>query len=1253
MVKTKKCAFFKEFSKTRLQNPGLALFKAALPCAGWRRNQHKMPVPIILMTKTQLIMNKKTEFIRWLTLAASLCAASNFVQAATNATFTDTWKDAPAAFEYPETTGSFSFKISLPLAAYGPLDITTLDSNSLFSISIGPAGNPVQIVSDTLGDALKFTTNKNGGSALFPILLTNVPPALTTNGSVTVSWTATTITVTGTSSNDILREEALFVASSVQIPASNTFAKEIETNEVSVTLDASDNGGGTFSYNNPEVPQTTKNTETEYTNPNGSTVFLEAGSASGATAGVSYTDTWKDAPASQDYAITAGSFTFKVSLPLDTNGSLNDITTLDSNSVFSISIGPTGSPVSIVSNTLGEAGKFTTNKSGGSAVFPIILTEASGVTTTNGSATVSWTATTLTVTGSSPVDLLFEKASFAATSDGIPADNTFAKMLETNEVSVVLDASDNGGGTFSYDNPDVPATTKNTETEYTNPGDMTFPLETGSSSGAAGGVSYTDTWKDSPATDDQAETTGSGSLAISLPLEGLPFLTNTGLDPTSLDSNSLFSISIGPTGSLLPIVSNTLGGAFKFTTNKNGGSAAFPILVTNVWGALMSNGSVTVSWTAAAITVAGSSSADFLGQEPSFATNSTGTPATQPISKTYELSLVLDATDNGGGMFAYDNTNVPVAGKNTETEHTNADGSAFALEAGTMTGTADFIPPTVTITSPKADFAVYNQDSIINLEGTAKDNVAVAGILYYVNGDTSNLTQVDQGPEWPTNSLSWTAEVDLSQPPGQPGTNVITVYAMDTSGNVSASVSRTFLWIQTNAATVTINPAGAGTVKGLKTGQVLQVGNNYSVTATPANKTWIFSQWTDATGDVLSSNATFEYFDTDGALTANFVNNPFTNATLAGTYTGLFFDPSGAEPIDSGYISIKLTGAGGYSGQLYVAPSTSLISIPSGQLVMSPDDSAAGAAFTIKVSKTEYLDVNVLITNLSDPDNAMLGGFVNAFSDATMTNLLDSAALQGGLAFYNTNIAAKPYNMYLLPNQGDPSQSPGGYSYGTATVSKTGGVVTTLYLADGTSPMISFSSSLANSGYCPFYASLYSGDGVILGWLQFAADGSGGVNSQPLDWVKLPVKDNYYTNGFTNIQSITGSLYVPPNATNNIFGATNLTFVVDQGYYGLSLADELDVPVTYNPSKFTFTVPDNSNKVSLTFTSSSGALSGSFIDAVGSKTSFTYKGVVAGGVGYGFYTSTNKETGPIILNPPLAQPVAGDASDSLIQAKRP
>jgi hypothetical protein len=741
--------------------------------------------------------------------------------------------------------------------------------------------------------------------------------------------------------------------------------------------------------------------------------------------------------------------------------------------------------------------------------------------------------------------------------------------------------------------------------------------------GSASQLSFTDTWQDkgvgSVNLGFSVATTGSFSANISLPLNGV--------DLSEADAGTMFTLAIGPSGNTTQIISDSLGDAATFSTA--GKSAKFLLTDQNSGNTV---GSVTVKWTASTISVSASATEDFLAEEQMFAADSGGFPTNSTLNSAvtgtfYEVSITLDASDNGGGIFNYDNQYVTTTGNDRETEFNPPDGSGpYPLESGSITGAGDFAPPKLTITSPSAGFKVYDANPVVDLMGTASDSEGIANIQCYVNGDTNDTIDIDQSSDLPTNHLSWTAEVDLSQS-GHPGSNIVSVIAQDLSGNQTI-VSRLFLWIETNSAAISVNPPGSGTVKGIINNQILQVGNAYKVTATPANKTWLFSEWTDASADVLSSNATFEYTDTDGTLIANFVTNEFNGTPLAGTYTGLFFDSNvGVNPSDAGYIVLTVTETGGYSAKLYVATVATPFSF-SGQLALAPDDSVAYINTKIKANKTDYLVVQIQVptdTNLADSGAGVLGGSVIAFSDAAETDQIDSATIQGELALYNTNIVSGLYNFAIDPASADPSQAPGGWSYGSATVSKKGAVTTVLHLADGISPAITFSSLASIDGTCPIYASLYGGNGVILGWMQFATEGSGGFKTNSINWVKFAAPSKFYQGGFGENLQMFGGLYHTPKPGTNVFGWTSGTFISDQGYAGLTLPDKTDVPVTYNPAKNTFS---DTEHVTITFTPSTGALSGSFSPA------YKFTGVEINGAGYGFYSSQAvKETGPIWVGP--------------------
>jgi len=733
---------------------------------------------------------------------------------------------------------------------------------------------------------------------------------------------------------------------------------------------------------------------------------------------------------------------------------------------------------------------------------------------------------------------------------------------------------------------------------------------------------FTDSWQQT-ASNNMQITTGSFTANFSLPLDGV--------DLSEVDSNSQFSFGVNG-----PFVAGSMSSAENYVAGQT--SATFALITNDINGDTVTNGSVTVSWTATNITVAAAVSADLLGIAQLTSGNINDSPKHDGLSiSPWEVILTLDASDNGGGTFNYDNDSLIASGWELGKEYKIPDSTnSFDLETGSLTSELTFTPPAITIADPPSDFKVYNPSPVINLEGKATASFGLANIECYVNGDATNFVPVNYNQDTET---TWTAQVDLSIY-GQVGSNLVTVVALDAMG-YQTGVSRTFFWVETNRAVVTVNPPGAGTVIGIRNGQVLQVGNSYRVSAVPTSADWVLSNFTSSSGEILwapggvtspggstvGSGPPFYYVDTDGTLTANFVRKTLDNGSPLGTYTGLFYDTNGVQLDDAGYITMTVKDTGNFSGKLYLATMAAPLSF-SGQLgQIGPGVSTA--EFHIKADKSEYLQLILSLLTPSDSSDYASGsltGSVNAFSDVTETNLIDSAEISAELSLDLPYAFTEVYNMFVDPGYTDPSQGPGGKGWARVTIGKQEAATVVLTLPDGASPAISFDTAVASDGTCPIYASLYGGKGVIMGWLQF--DGSSVTSLSNLVWIKTPVADKFYPLGFTNYPSMAGSPYFPPKPGTNLFGTTALTFTVDPGYTNLSLPDEADTFVAFNPVKKTFS---DTNKVAVMLAPLTGALTGSFYPA-GSKTSLSFHGLEVGGGGYGFYIDATKhQTGPILF----------------------
>ncbi len=172
---------------------------------------------------------------------------------------------------------------------------------------------------------------------------------------------------------------------------------------------------------------------------------------------------------------------------------------------------------------------------------------------------------------------------------------------------------------------------------------------------------------------------------------------------------------------------------------------------------------------------------------------------------------------------------------------------------------ADATAPTLAITNPVSGQQVRSNQ--FNIGGASGDNWSVANVLYSFNhaGWSNALT----ANGW----TNWGAPVTLI-----PGTNTFAAYAVDPNGLASVTNVVNFQFVVTNQ--LQIRSVGLGTISPNDSNAWLNVGQNYSLTATPANG-FVFANWTIATnfsGGSSTNNATVLF------LMAS-------NLTLQATYT--------------------------------------------------------------------------------------------------------------------------------------------------------------------------------------------------------------------------------------------------------------------------------------------------------------------------------------------------------------------------------
>ena len=204
--------------------------------------------------------------------------------------------------------------------------------------------------------------------------------------------------------------------------------------------------------------------------------------------------------------------------------------------------------------------------------------------------------------------------------------------------------------------------------------------------------------------------------------------------------------------------------------------------------------------------------------------------------------------------------------------------------------------PTVSITFPTGQQEAATSEPMVNLFGAADDNRTVTRVTW--RNSTGGSGVADGTVPWTANGIAL-----------QPGLNVITVTATDSSGNE-----------ESDALAVTYTPpvpplplrlTGAGHITGdAAEGAVLTVGQTYTLRAVPGAGE-IFGGWS---GSIVSENVQLTFTAEEGMeVVANFIANPF--AAVSGAYGGLVETEPFARAM-SGSADLQVTGAGSFSASL-------------------------------------------------------------------------------------------------------------------------------------------------------------------------------------------------------------------------------------------------------------------------------------------------------------------------------------------------
>jgi uncharacterized repeat protein (TIGR02543 family) len=478
-----------------------------------------------------------------------------------------------------------------------------------------------------------------------------------------------------------------------------------------------------------------------------------------------------------------------------------------------------------------------------------------------------------------------------------------------------------------------------------------------------------------------------------------------------------------------------------------------------------------------------------------FALSGTEALYTGDYTLTVIASPVAGGIVSGGGPFAAGSTTTVTATANGNYLFDNW------TQGGNVVSTSSNY--TLTLNSNETLVANFLTHYTVTVGASPAGGGAVSGGGTYLQGTTAIVTATtNAGFEF----VGWTGDAtgtgDTLMIPVEANLNVTANFAV-----IGANISLTLITNDPAIGSVTVSPKPVG--------GVLTPGKNYTLTAT-AKSGNVFSNWTGS----LTTNKNPLVFkaEADMVLQANFIPNPFL--LVKGIYNGLFTNTDGVTEQTAGMLKgLAVTQKGTYSGALLISGATHAIS----------------GSFNLAGSATN------LIKRTGSQGNLTLVMTLNANPPAQVTGTVTGPNWTANLtADQATNtLPSAEYTLLLPPdaNNSPPAHSPGGDGYALIT-NNAGTAKITGALADGTA--LSQTVTVSQDGYVPIYASLYSGKGLLLGWINLELTNTDGVS---LAWIHPGTRSGLYTNGFINVLSADQILLAQWTKPANFDSLTNLSML--------------------------------------------------------------------------------------------------------------
>jgi cyclophilin family peptidyl-prolyl cis-trans isomerase/uncharacterized protein (DUF2141 family) len=495
----------------------------------------------------------------------------------------------------------------------------------------------------------------------------------------------------------------------------------------------------------------------------------------------------------------------------------------------------------------------------------------------------------------------------------------------------------------------------------------------------------------------------------------------------------------------------------------------------------------------------------------------------------------------------------------------------------TATFLSNNIPSKISFTSPAANAQLTN--GTFNVTGKIVSSITATQILCQLFLHSNSIA-----PPVPAsigaNQTTWSAaQTNLA-----PGSYTMLAQAYDTKGE-STLIKESFnVLARVNLATSN----GVGVISSNWHGNYLVVGQSYTIKVTPKTN-YLFLDWI---GGVTSyANPLTFAVTTNETIMANLVTNYF--AHVSGTYNGLFMatnEPVSVSPTNSGYYTLTVANSGVFSGKLsFPGKSMTLAGI------INPTNGFTGLYGP--GLDGNYI-TNLLYLDLSNGTYSLTGVVYNG-------NWSSSLAAYRQAAKLTTNSAVVP-GKYVLTIPGDHSAGnnyPGGDSYATYSIAANGAVTVAGSLADSTA-LTPSTTAVSQDGIWPFYYSLYSKKGILLGWQTNAVPAN---FAGTVAWSKPAKTGAYYTNAYDVVADSSTAKYIPP------VKGTHYQIVFGGGTLTNAVTNQLTVStaIQFTPDK------GQTNKLTISLTPA-GVVTGTFASPL--RKTLTFHGAFAspsqGGSGY-------------------------------------